>query len=97
MTGKPDIMNVTQKKLLYFTAGIDIIHVSVDNYLKHHFRMISGAPCFFIKLLEIIKIEIINNCIDYADRIVRSYVFINSLWKKNGLVGNVRTKNVTLP
>ena len=42
--------------------------------------------------LEIIKIEIINNCIDYADRVVRSYVFINSLWKKNGLVGNVRTK-----
>ena len=27
-----------------------------------------------------------------ADRVVRSYVFINSLWKKNGLVGNVRTK-----
>ncbi|SCJ76431.1 Uncharacterised protein [uncultured Bacteroides sp.] len=54
--------------------------------------MISGAPCFFIKLLEIIKIKIINNCIDYVDRIVRSYVFINSLWKKNGLVGNVRTK-----
>ena len=41
MTGKPDIMNVTQKKLLYFTTGIDIIHVSVDNYLEHHFRMIS--------------------------------------------------------
>ena len=97
MTGKPDIMNVTQKKLLYFTAGIDIIHVSVDNYFEHHFRMISLAPRFFIKLLEIIKIEIINNCIDYEDRVVRSYVFINSLWKKNGLVGNVRTKNVTLP
>ena len=41
MTGKPDIMDVTQKKLLYFTAGIDIVHVSVDNYLEHHFRMIS--------------------------------------------------------
>ena len=37
ITGKPDIMNVTQEKLLYFTARIDIIHVGVDNYLKHHF------------------------------------------------------------
>lgn len=54
--------------------------------------MISRAPRFFIKLLEIVKIEIINNRVDYADRIVRGYVFINSLWKKNGLVGNVRTK-----
>ena len=36
MTGKPDIMDVTQKKLLDFTAGIDIVHVSVDNDLEHH-------------------------------------------------------------
>ena len=40
MTGKPDIMDVTQKKLLDFTAGIDIVHVSVDNDLEHHLRMI---------------------------------------------------------
>jgi len=41
MTGKSGIMDVTQKKLLYFATGIDIIHVGVDNYLEHHFRMIS--------------------------------------------------------
>ena len=87
VTGKPDIMNVTKKKLLYFTAGIDIIHVSVNNYLEHHFRMISGAARFFIKLLEFIKIEIINNCIDYADRIVRSYVFINFCEKRTVWLG----------
>ena len=40
ITGKPDIMDVTQKKLLDFTAGIDIVHVSVDNDLEHHLRMI---------------------------------------------------------
>ena len=44
ITGKPDIMNVTQEKLLYFTARIDIIHVGVDNYLKHHFRMMGQRP-----------------------------------------------------
>ncbi len=27
--------------------------------------------------------------LNYANRIVRCYVFINSLWKKNGLVGGM--------
>ena len=30
------------------------------------------------------------------DRVGRSYVFINSLWKKNGLVGNVTAKHSAL-
>ena len=51
--------------------------------------MIRTTTGCFIKLLEIIKIEIINNSINYANRIVRCYVFINSLWKKNGLVGGM--------
>ena len=69
-----------------------IIHVGVDYHLKHHFRMIRTTARFLIKLLETLKIEIVNNSIHDADRVGRSYVFINSLWKKNGLVGNVRTK-----
>ena len=54
--------------------------------------MIRTTTGCFIKLLEIVKIEIINNCINYANRIIRCYVFINSSGKKNCLVGNVRTK-----
>ena len=54
--------------------------------------MIRTTARFLIKLLETLKIEVVNNSIHDADRVVRSYVFINSLWKKNGLVGNVRTK-----
>lgn len=54
--------------------------------------MIRTTTGCFIKLLEIVKIEIINNSINYANRIVRCYVFINSSGKKNCLVGNVRTK-----
>ena len=54
--------------------------------------MIEIMARFLIKLLETVKIEIINNSVDYTDRIVRCYVFINSLWKKNSLVENVRTK-----
>ena len=74
ITGKPDIMNVTQEKLLYFAARIDIVHVGVDNHLKHHFRMIRTTTGCFIKFLEIVKIEVINNSINYANRIVRCYV-----------------------
>ena len=54
--------------------------------------MIRTTARFLIKLLETLKIEVVNNSIHDADRVGRSYVFINSLWKKNGLVGNVRTK-----
>ena len=59
--------------------------------------MIRTTTGCFIKLLEIVKIEIINNSINYANRIVRCYVFINSLWKKNGLVWECKDENVTLP
>ena len=92
ITGKPNIMNVTKEVLLYFTARIDIIHVGVDYHLKHHFRMIRTTARFLIKLLETLNIEVVNNSIHDADRVVRSYVFINSLWKKHCLIGIVRTK-----
>ena len=43
-------MNVMQEKLLYFTAGIDIVHVGVVNHFKHHFRMIGTMARFLIKV-----------------------------------------------
>jgi len=85
-------MNVTSEKLLYFSTRIDIVHVSVDNHLKHYFRMIRTTARFLIKLLKTLKIEIVDNSTDDANRVVSSYVFINSLWKKKCLVGNVRMK-----
>ncbi len=58
-------MNVTKEVLLYFTARIDIIHVGVDYHLKHHFRMIRTTARFLIKLLETLKIEVVNNTIAF--------------------------------
>lgn len=75
-------MNVTQKKLLYVSAQIDVAHIGIDNYLKHHFRMIRTTPGFFIKFLETLEIEMINNSADYANRIIRRYIFICSLRNK---------------
>ena len=66
-----------QEKLLYFTAGIDIVHVGVVNHFKHHFRMIGTMARFLIKFFEIIKIEIIYNGINYTDRGVCGDIFIN--------------------
>ena len=97
ITGKPNIMNVTKEVLLYFTARIDIIHVGVDYHLKHHFRMIRTTARFLIKLLETLKIEVVNNSIHDADRVGRSYVFINSLWKKERFGWECKDENVTLP
>ena len=39
--------------------------------------MIRTTTGCFIKPLEIVKIEIVNNRIDHTDRIVRRYVLIN--------------------
>ena len=54
--------------------------------------MIKTTTGCFIKPLEIVKIEIVNNRIDHTDRIVRRYVLINSAGKKNRLVGSVIPK-----
>ncbi len=59
--------------------------------------MIRTTARFLIKLLETLKIEVINNSIHDADRVGRSYVFINSLWKKERFGWECKDENVTLP
>ena len=59
--------------------------------------MIRTTTGCFIKLLEIVKIEIINNSINDADRIVRCYVFINSSVEKELFGWECKDENVTLP
>ena len=38
ISGKPDIMNVTMKELFDFPAGVDVVHVGIQNDLEHHHR-----------------------------------------------------------
>lgn len=92
ITGKPDVMDVTQQQLLYLAARVDIVHVSIENSLEHHFGMVRAAAGFLVKPPEIIKIQTVDNRIDYADRSIRCNILIDSLRKKNRLVGSVRTK-----
>ena len=59
--------------------------------------MIRTAAGFFIKFIETFKIESINNCVNYANRVVRRNVFINSLRKKERFGWECKDENVTLP
>ena len=59
--------------------------------------MIRTTARFLIKLLETLKIEVINNSIHDADRVGRSYVFINSFVEKERFGWECKDENVTLP
>ena len=37
---KPDIMDVTMKELFNFPAGIDVVHIGIENDLEHHPGMV---------------------------------------------------------
>lgn|GEM_PF-3165260 len=54
--------------------------------------MVRATAGCLVEFLEIIKVKTVNNRIDYAHRSIRGYIFIDSLRKKNRLVGSVRTK-----
>ena len=49
ISGKPDIMNVTMKELFrIFPAGVDVVHVGIQNDLEHHLGMVRAAAAFLI-------------------------------------------------
>ena len=58
--------------------------------------MIRTTARFLIKLLETLKIEVINNSIHDADRVGRSYVFI-IFCEKERFGWECKDENVTLP
>ena len=80
------------KELFNFPAGVDVVHIGIQNYLEHHPGVVRAAPAFLIQLSETCKIQALNQGGNRARRIVFCNILINSLRKKNGLVGIVRTK-----
>ena len=75
----------------------DIVHVGIDNHLKHHLRMIRTTPVVLYSFFEGIKIEIINDSVDYADRIVRRNIFHQFFEEKELFGWECKDENVTLP
>lgn len=60
--------------------------------LEHHLRMIGTAAALFVKLTEIVELQIVNNGIDNTNGGVFRNVLIDSLRKKHRLVAYVRAK-----
>jgi hypothetical protein len=85
-------MDVTQKQFLYLAAGVDIVHIRIQNDLQHHLGMIRTSACLFVELLEIIKIQTVNDGGENANGIIILNIFIYPARKKDRLVGYVRTK-----
>ena len=54
-------MNVTQQGLFYFTTGIDIVHIGIQNSFEHHSRVIGRTPEAIRLSVPIIK-DIIKLC-----------------------------------
>ena len=85
-------MDVTVKELFNFPAGVDVVHIGIQNDLEHHLGVVRAATAFLIQLSETFKIQALNQGVNHVHRIVFCNILINSLRKKNGLVGIVRTK-----
>lgn len=60
ISGKPDIMDVTVKELFDFPAGVDVVHIGIQNDLEHHPGMVRAAPAFLIQLPETFKVQALN-------------------------------------
>lgn len=48
ISGQPDIMDVAVKEFFDFPAGVDVVHVGIQNDLEHHFGMVRAAAAFLI-------------------------------------------------
>ena len=91
-SNQPDIMDVTVKELFDFPAGVDVVHIGIQNDLEHHPGMVRAAPAFLIQLPETFKVQALNQSVNHPNWIMLCNILVNSWRKKHGLVGIVRTK-----
>lgn len=52
VAGQPDEVDVTLQSLLYPAAGIDVVHVGVDDNLQQHLRVVGAPATLPIQLAE---------------------------------------------
>ena len=80
------------KELFDFPAGVDVVHVGIQNDLEHHPGMVRAAPAFLIQLPETFKVQALNQSVNHPNWIMLCNILVNSWRKKHCLVGIVRTK-----
>ena len=80
------------KELFNFTAGVDVVHIGIENDLEHHPGMVMAAAAFLIQLPETFKVQALNQSVNHPNWIMLCNILVNSLRKKHCLVGIIRTK-----
>ena len=80
------------KELFNFTAGVDVVHIGIENDLEHHPGMVRAAAAFLIQLPETFKVQALNQSVNHPNWIMLCNILVNSLRKKHCLVGIIRTK-----
>ena len=92
ITGQPYEMNVTLERVLHLAARVDVVHVTVDDDLEHHPRVVGARTVVVVQGVYATHVQAVNNRIDQTDRVVRGNIFVDSFRKKNQLVVYVLTK-----
>ena len=63
-------MDVALDGLLYLAAGVDVVHVGIEDELEHHLRMEGATAFLLVQLFEILEVKTFYYGIDNAHRIV---------------------------
>lgn len=83
---QPDEVHVTLQGLLYLAAGIDVVHVGIDDNLQEHLGIVRAAATFLAQLAERGEVEVLNDVADQAHGVVLRNILVYSLRKKYRLV-----------
>ena len=83
---QPYIMNIALKLPLYLPAGVDVVHIGVDNHLEHHLRMIRAATLFLVQFPEVLQVKTLDHTVNHANRVVPRYILIGIDHQKQPVV-----------
>ena len=86
VAGQPDEVDVTLQGLLYLAAGIDVVHVGIDDNLQEHLGIVRAAATFLVQLAERREVEVLNYVADQAHGVIFRNILVYSLRKKYRLV-----------
>ena len=57
ISGQPDIMDVTVKELFNFPAGVDVVHIGIQNDLEHHPGVVRLRPHSLYSFLKLSRFK----------------------------------------
>ena len=79
-------MDVALDGFLYLAAGVDVVHVGIEDELEHHLRMVGATAFLLVQLFEILEVKTFYYGIDNANRIVFGYILVRIHRQKQSVV-----------